>query len=308
MDHPMNEMLLGMGFDQTIIQQAITNIGSPASDNIDNILTEIEKLQDQPAQTEDDSAKNDDPKNEATESSKTEDKQEPEMTLLQKREQELKAAKLRQAELKRKNAEIEAKATEARRLEKEKEEARQMELNRRKQGQKMGEDRKIFDDQEARKLQDKIRMERQADKDARNKIKQQLAADKERRRLEREAEIRARKGLTEPNPASAPNSSSSTAVPVVKKPTPGSNAAQTRIQIRLPDGSRLQQTFGSSETLAAVRVYIEVNKAELINEDKEFKLSLSFPRKTFNASHMQMSLSELDMVPSACVMVEVVNI
>lgn len=46
------------------------------------------------------------------------------------------------------------------------------------------------------------------------------------------------------------------------KPVEKKDYTETRIQIRLPSGSPMVQSFKVNETLAAVRLYIQVNRAD----------------------------------------------
>lgn len=289
MDHPLLSMALDMGFDKDQVEQAIKNIGAQASDNIENIINEIDRLQSVPKD------KKDEPQ--APQTEKTRDE------INNMREQNLKNQAEEKANIKRKNDEIEARASEARRqrMEREKKEKEAMERNRRKQGQKLQEDKKDFDELEQKKFQDKLKMERQADKEAKNKVKQQLLEDKERRRKEREAEQNIATNTTAKSTTSTSN--------VINTTSSKANADQTKLQIRLPDGSRLQNIFQSNETLAAVRTYIEVNKSQYSQSvEQTLKMSLSYPRKTFTEGDMGKTLKDLGMVPSACVMVEVIGI
>ena len=61
------------------------------------------------------------------------------------------------------------------------------------------------------------------------------------------------------------------------------------LQIRLPDGRALTQTFGAKEPLAAVRLYVSQN----ISNDAPFKLMTNFPKKVFGDDDMETPLSAL---------------
>lgn len=62
---------------------------------------------------------------------------------------------------------------------------------------------------------------------------------------------------------------------------PGAPAAvaptAARLQLRLPDGRALTQTFGAREQLSAVRLYLEINEMK----DTPFGLMTTFPRRVF---------------------------
>ena len=141
----------------------------------------------------------------------------------------------------------------------------------------MQEDQKIFEDQEIRKRQAKMKMERDEDKKAKDKIKRQLAEDRANRAAAREREIAERKAekegkvvpKTQPvTAASNPPSSSTT--------SSKSNSPTTRIQIRLPNNKRLQNTFNSNETFSAVRLYIQINAGIELSVNDEIISSVYF--------------------------------
>uniref|UniRef100_S4RTM5 UBX domain-containing protein n=1 Tax=Petromyzon marinus TaxID=7757 RepID=S4RTM5_PETMA len=71
---------------------------------------------------------------------------------------------------------------------------------------------------------------------------------------------------------------------------------QCRIQVRMPDGSQLMQSFAAKETLAAVRLFVELHRQD---EATPFVLLTNFPRRLFGDEDMEKPLSELGLVPSA---------
>lgn len=62
------------------------------------------------------------------------------------------------------------------------------------------------------------------------------------------------------------------------------------IQIRLTNGQTIVQTFNVKEMLAAVRVYIELNRSD---GDSSFCLMTSFPRKVFTNDDYEKPLDQL---------------
>jgi len=295
----MDEMLCDMGFDPKIIQTAISNIGSESSQNMDNILAEIERIQDLPEK--DQKVSSESPKEEE------ESKKDPKQAALAQHEANLKKAQSEAIERKRKHDDIEKRAAEARdaRVEREKQEKIEMEKNRRKQGSKMQEDKSTFEEQEMRKRQALMKMERDADKEAKNKIKRELALDRENRKLARDKMDAERKAAQEGKKSSTKIETS----PKTTKSAPKSDSPTTRIQIRLPNNQRLQNTFNSNECLSAVRLFIQLNaSADLkLGDDAstEILISQAYPRKTFTEDQFEAPLSVLGLVPSASLMVEV---
>ena len=70
-----------------------------------------------------------------------------------------------------------------------------------------------------------------------------------------------------------------------------SQATMLALQIRLPSGSALVQTFSASEQLAAVRLYVEMNRKD--GGTGPVGLMTTFPRKVFTEEEMDMPLSQL---------------
>ncbi|KAK7085964.1 UBX domain-containing protein 1, partial [Halocaridina rubra] len=73
--------------------------------------------------------------------------------------------------------------------------------------------------------------------------------------------------------------------------------------IRLPTGTPLVQEFKAKESLSAVRLWIGINRQDGLPADAPFKLSMTFPRKTFTEEDMEKPLDALGLVPSAVLMV-----
>lgn len=75
--------------------------------------------------------------------------------------------------------------------------------------------------------------------------------------------------------------------------------SETRIQVRLPSGSALTQTFNVKEQLAAVRLFVEMNS----ETPTAFGLMTTFPRKVFVEEDYEKPLDALGLVPSAVIIV-----
>ncbi|CAF4894069.1 unnamed protein product [Pieris macdunnoughi] len=174
------------------------------------------------------------------------------------------------------------------REEREKAEALERERLRIKSGKDLQEAKLRLQEQEMQKLVEQRRREKMEDQKARDRVRAQIEADKQARKL-------AASGQTAPAPVPAP--------PQVIS-TPGSKVAydQARIQLRLPDGQSLTQTFGAKEQLAAVRVFLQMNKPEYSEED-HFKFMTTFPKKIFTSDDYEKPLDLLGLVPSAVIIV-----
>lgn len=78
-----------------------------------------------------------------------------------------------------------------------------------------------------------------------------------------------------------------------------------KLIFRLANGSTLTQTFGAKEQLAAVRLFIDLKRAELdISAIPDlFRIQTNFPRKIFEEDDYEKTLDLLGLVPSAVLMV-----
>lgn len=94
-----------------------------------------------------------------------------------------------------------------------------------------------------------------------------------------------------PIPVAAPATSSA-----VKAPA---NYTDTRIQVRLQNGSALTQTFSVKEQLSVVRLFIQLNQGN----DVPFSLMTNFPKKVFTDEDYDKPLEVLGLVPSAVLIV-----
>uniref|UniRef100_A0A1A9UVT2 UBX domain-containing protein n=1 Tax=Glossina austeni TaxID=7395 RepID=A0A1A9UVT2_GLOAU len=207
---------------------------------------------------------------------------------------------LTEEEKKRQLALIEEKLKQKRleREEREKADAMERERNRIKSGKDMTEARKRLEELEMKKLVEQRKKEKAEEKAARERVKAQIEADKARRKLSQQPQI-----MT-PTASQGFQSVTSTtpAEPSIK--TPSKEYTQTRIQVRLQDGSTLTETFNVKEQLSAVRVFIQM-KTE---NDEPFGLMTTFPRKVFTVEDYDKPLDILGLVPSAVLIMTKANV
>ncbi len=128
---------------------------------------------------------------------------------------------------------------------------------------------------------------------AKERVRAQIEADKQARR-EREAQQRGDVAENTQKPAVA-------AVVPSSAPT---EYTEARLQIRLPSGSPLVQTFKAKETLSAVRLYVELNRKDGAPQGTQVRLMTSFPRRIFDEEDYEKPLDALGLVPSAVLMVQ----
>lgn len=122
----------------------------------------------------------------------------------------------------------------------------------------------------------------------------QIEADKASRKAQAEADKAAKEGRKlEAAPAPTP---AAAAAPGVKK-----EYTETRLQIRLPSGQPIVHTFGVKEQLAAVRLYVQMNRGD--GETGQVKLMTNFPKKVFTEDNYDETLENLGLVPSSVLMV-----
>ncbi|XP_015472217.1 UBX domain-containing protein 1, partial [Parus major] len=103
-------------------------------------------------------------------------------------------------------------------------------------------------------------------------------------------------------------------VPAQEPPAPR-EYDECRIQVRLPDGRALTQSFRAREPLAAVRLFVELHRDNTGNNTgndtgnatgnapEPFSLRTAFPRRLFSEEDMEKPLQELGLVPSAVIIV-----
>lgn len=187
------------------------------------------------------------------------------------------------------------KAREAR-IEKEKQEKLEKEKQRRIQGQEATSAKDTYEHMMMKKIADERKKEKAEQAKARARVKQQIAEDKERRRLENET---------------AKNATSAAAVAQTSEVTQEIQAAKvarpaptnTRLQIRFPDGSKRIQVFEADDSLKIVLEFAQRNGG--FESITDFSLVFNArPPKKFTDSDAEKTLEELNLCPSAVLMVQ----
>ncbi|XP_028916216.1 UBX domain-containing protein 1 isoform X2 [Ornithorhynchus anatinus] len=180
--------------------------------------------------------------------------------------------------------------------EREQREAVERERQRRRQGQELSAARQRLQEDEMRRAAEERRRERAEETAARQRVREKIERDKmERAKKFGGAGPQASSPATEPGPV--PSSPS-------QEPPTKREYDQCRIQVRLPDGSSLTQTFRAREQLAAVRLYVELHRGEEPGGGQDpVQLLSGFPRRAFSEADMERPLQELGLVPSAVLIV-----
>ncbi|XP_076359280.1 UBX domain-containing protein 1-B-like isoform X3 [Tachypleus tridentatus] len=166
----------------------------------------------------------------------------------------------------------------------EKKSAIEKEKQRRKAGQELTLAKQKMEEEEIKRLAEQKRREKLEEKMARQRVLEEIERDKQARK---------EKFHTGPPVTAAPSPSSQ---PVQEVVIPKKEYDSCRLQIRLSNGQTLTNSFGASESLAAVRLYIELNRTD---GNLPFSLMTTFPRTVFTEEDMQKPLKALGLVPSA---------
>lgn len=191
-------------------------------------------------------------------------------------------------QLRLKRAEELIKQRRAEKSEKEKQEKLEKEKIRRKTGQELLSMKQRFKEEEMKRDAEERRREKAEAKLERQRILEQIERDK--------ADRREKFSMKGPQPAPV-----AAAVPVSVVSQPKTEYTECRLQIRLTNGETLKETFQPNEQLAAVRLYVQLNRTD---GDGAFCLLSAFPRQVYTEDDMEKSLSSLGLVPSAVLMVK----
>ncbi|GFU33550.1 UBX domain-containing protein 1 [Nephila pilipes] len=177
----------------------------------------------------------------------------------------------------------------AEKAEQESREALEREKSRRKTGQELTHVRQKMQEEEIKQLAELKRREKLEAKLAKQHVLEQIERDKQARRE--------KFGMATPNlPATSPVVPQKEIVP----PAPVQTYDECRIQIRLTNGQCLTHAFRPNEELAAVRLFVQMNRTD---GSAPFSLMTNFPKKVFTEEDMNAPLSSLGLVPSAVLIV-----
>ncbi|XP_072021182.1 LOW QUALITY PROTEIN: UBX domain-containing protein 4-like [Amphiura filiformis] len=176
-----------------------------------------------------------------------------------------------------------------------KEEIRKKEMERRKMGQGMQKMKQQRAEQEARELAAEIRKEKLEDKLAKERVKEQISRDRAEKNS-RFAEERREREQSKAVKETAKQATKTEEQKVKAKV----NMEIARLQFRLPDGSTVTQQFPSSSHLQEAHDFLAEHVG---NSLKDFTLSTTFPRRRFAASDLSRSLLNLELAPSAAIVV-----
>ncbi|NXS88973.1 UBXN4 protein, partial [Erpornis zantholeuca] len=188
------------------------------------------------------------------------------------------------------------KKLEERREEKRKEEEQKeikKEIERRKTGKEMLEYKRRQEEELTKRMLEERNREKAEEKAARERIRQQIAMD----RAERAARFAKSKEEAEAAKAAALQAKQAE-IEARKEAAQRERSAIARIQFRLPDGSSFTNQFPSEARLEEARQFA----AQMVgNTYGNFSLATMFPRREFTKEDYAKKLLELELAPSASV-------
>ncbi|KAF7646262.1 hypothetical protein LDENG_00190810 [Lucifuga dentata] len=167
------------------------------------------------------------------------------------------------------------------------------EIERRKLGKDMLNFRRRQEEEKTKCLLEERNREKAEEKAARERVKQQIALDR--------AERAARYATNQQKEKAAKQAAlqARQAEQEAKKETLArERSAIARIQFRLPDGSSFTNQFSSLSTLQEARQFA---LQEVGNRYGNFSLATMFPRREFTSEELSKTLLELELVPSASI-------
>ncbi|KAI9480540.1 MAG: ubiquitin-related domain-containing protein [Benjaminiella poitrasii] len=164
------------------------------------------------------------------------------------------------------------------------EERKQAEKIRRKAGQEITNAKEALEAKEMQRALEKKKREKEEERIAKAKIKAQIEQDKKERAAKREASKRAQQAQAEADAAADAAARAS-----VKK-----EYTEARLQVRAPGSGPITHTFDANAPLSDVFTFLQTQGC-----NNPFSLSTTFPRKTYTAEDQAKTLKELNLVPSA---------
>lgn len=173
---------------------------------------------------------------------------------------------------------------QAKRAEEERIKAIEDEKKRRLDGKKMKETIEELQTQERIRLAQQIRQEKLEKELHKKKVLEQIARDREAMRQRNQPQT-----VTATSTSTTTSTPSSSQVSATK-----SSSSECKIALRFPDGSNLMHKFSPSEQLAAVRLYVQMEKR--VDCEMDF---VAPPNKKFTSTHMHETLESLGLCPAS---------
>ncbi|XP_033624847.1 UBX domain-containing protein 4-like isoform X2 [Asterias rubens] len=172
-------------------------------------------------------------------------------------------------------------------------EAKMKEIERRKVGQAVQQSSQERAEKEARRLAGEIRKEKEEDRLAKERIREQIARDRAEKQSKYDVEKKERLKTKEA-------ASEAAKIAASEAPKRKINMDVARIQFRLPDGSTLMKQFDAKAPLQEAQDFLMQNIGSAM---REFTMSTTFPRRRFSSTNMNSTFVDLDLVPTAAIIV-----
>lgn len=183
------------------------------------------------------------------------------------------------------------------RAEREKQEAKDREIKRRQEAKMLQEAQQSRVDKENKIYFEKIKKERQEDEAHRRKVREQIARDRAEKIAQRNAEKQRQNSTASPTTLSTEEGATSSS-----SLNNSSHHAYSNLNIRQLDGSNIRHQFEATSTLSEVRHWIQENRTEDVK--KPYKLSSQFPTRLFTDADDDTALKDLNLCPSATIIMK----
>ncbi|XP_046436895.1 UBX domain-containing protein 4-like [Daphnia pulex] len=183
-------------------------------------------------------------------------------------------------------------AVREKKIEEEREKEKIKERERRELGKQLQQFKEAQREREQRELADSRQKEKREEKEALEKIRQNIAQD----RIDRAARYQAAQTSEEERRRAAQSAQEQ----LQRERASAARSAFSRLQFRLPDGSTRTEQFSSDVKLSSVNEFID---QQIKPPFRPYSLSTTFPRREFHESDMQQTLRELDLTPSAALLI-----
>jgi hypothetical protein len=188
-----------------------------------------------------------------------------------------------------------------RRIQREEEEKQaeiERERSRRQTGSQIVQLREKVEMEERVRAAEDRKREKREDAIHKQRILDEIKRDRENLKKKQQA---AGAGQNQDNESPVKQAPAESTKPAVPAPQPKTMTDSCRLAIKLPDGSNLQQDFNSREPLAAVKLYVQLNRKDMDKEDPaagSFTFRLP-PATLFTSDDMDRPLVDLGLCPSS---------
>lgn len=175
---------------------------------------------------------------------------------------------------------------------------RQQEIERRKMGQELLKMKQQKEQEEAKRLAEDKKRERQQEELAKKKVLEKIQQDREEKkrkydeekeRIQKEKDEERRKVETEQE--------------AKRQLEAAQRSSIARIQFRLTDGSTIIEQFNPDQTLNEVMNLLSDRLKEINYPNRGFALHSTYPKRVFGNEHMNVSLRELQLAPTASLLI-----